>query len=88
MADLYPTQTRLALLQDVKDGLIVADVRSEDVWRDERLAGIYDPMTATRTKVTARVRELEEAELIQLGGNYIYRLTDTGRAVLNGAVAR
>jgi hypothetical protein len=85
MTVLHPTPTRLDLLQDVKDGLVVASPSSEIVWRDERLAGIYDPLTATRTRVTARVRELEEAEWIQLGKNCAYRLTDAGRDLLREA---
>lgn len=84
MSDLYPTKTRVQLLMDVADGLVVADARSETIWRDETLAGFYDPLTATRAKVTARARELEDAEWIQLGRNYTYKLTDAGRAVLAG----
>ncbi|GIM88856.1 hypothetical protein [Paractinoplanes toevensis] len=85
MTDLHPTRTRLDLLQDAKDGLIVADRRGDVVWRDERLAGIYNPITATRTKVTARARELEQAEWIVLGGSGSYNLTDAGREILRAA---
>jgi hypothetical protein len=81
-SDLYPTPTRIELLQDVSAGLIVAEPSSETIWRDERLAGFYDPFTATRTRVTAKARELEDAEWIQLGGSYTYRLTDQGRELL------
>lgn len=85
-ADLYPTPTRLALLQDVADGLIVCELRSETIWRDERLAGIYDPLTATRARVTAKARELEDAEWIELGGQYTYRLTQAGRDLLRTVI--
>jgi hypothetical protein len=87
-SSLYPTPTRVNLLQDVADGLIMAEPSSETIWRDERLAGFYDPFTATRTRVTAKARELEEVEWIQLGAAYAYRLTDEGRAVLAAAVAK
>lgn len=81
-SDLYPTPTRLGLLADVGNGLIVAEPSSETIWRDERLGGFCDPMTATRTRVTAKARELEEAEWIELGGQYTYRLTNQGRELL------
>lgn len=82
MIDLYPTKTRLDLLQDVKDGLICTDGAA--IWRDERLAGIYDPITATRTKVTSRAHELEQAGWIKRVDTYSYRITDAGREVLAG----
>jgi hypothetical protein len=81
-SDLYPTPTRLGLLSDVGNGLIVAEPSSETIWRDERLGGFHDPFTATRTRVTAKARELEEAEWIELSGRYTYRLTDRGRDLL------
>jgi hypothetical protein len=84
---LYPTPTRIALLQDVGDGLIVAERQSETIWRDERLAGFYNPLTATRTRVTAKVHELEEEEWVELGGHYTYRLTKAGRDQLKAADA-
>jgi hypothetical protein len=86
MTEIAVTEARRLLLQDVADGLVVAEPSSETIWRDERLAGFYDPFTATRTKVTARARELEEAEWIQLGGRYVYRLTEKGSRIL-GAVS-
>ena len=85
MSDLRPTPTRVELLQDVANGLIVAEPSTETIWRDERLAGFYDPFTATRTRVTSKARELEVAEWIELGGRYTYRLTDKGRELLSVA---
>jgi hypothetical protein len=81
---LYPTKTRRALLRDVADGLIVAE--GAEVYRDERLAGFYDPLTAERTKVTARIREMEgTVGWVAVFSDRVYRLTDAGRAVLDAA---
>lgn len=81
MSDLYPTPSRVALLQDIADGLVVeADTAA---WRDEALAAFYDPFTATRTKVTARVREMVAAGWVEHDtATGMYWPTDAGRAVI------
>lgn len=76
MSDLYPTPTRLALLRDVQ---------AERITR--RLGGSYD---ANGYSVSARMIELRQAgwvQLVDLTGDfqYVWKLTDAGRAVLDGA---
>lgn len=80
--NLHPTPTRLALLRDVADGLVMEDPATEVIWRDDRLGGFYDPNTATCTRVTAKVRELENAGWVELGNLATYRLTETGKRIL------
>ncbi|HEX5543648.1 MAG TPA: hypothetical protein VFX60_19195 [Micromonospora sp.] len=87
-SSLQPTLPRVVLLSDVSNGLIVAEPSSETIWRDERLSGFYDPFTATRTKITARARELEQAGWIKPGPNNTYQLTDEGKAILAARTGR
>lgn len=77
-SNLYPTQTRLALLRDVDQGI---------VWRDDRDGQAYlGSGTGGRkaSKVTAAVDELLAAGWIEkrLSTSAVYRLTTAGRAVL------
>lgn len=89
MADLYPTKTRLALLQAVADGAVTHNLH----WLGRKPArSLWDRVdTSPRWKVvTAAAKEMALAGWICHGkpsGPSIYHsvpweLTDTGRAVL------
>jgi hypothetical protein len=76
MSDLYPTPTRLALLREVA---------AERITRS--LGSSYDRHGFS---VTARMIEMRQAGwvvLVDLSGDfqYVWKLTDAGRAVLDGA---
>lgn len=72
MSDLYPTKMRLALLAEVADHRIVG--RAYDAYS-----------VITGRKVAASMREMETAGWVVLAGGERWRLTDAGRAVLDGA---
>jgi len=81
MAELYPTKTRLALLQAVADGQVYQGTwyQDEDFWAD----GVRD------RNVTARMADLRRAGWVELGGRdpgkqwrRLWRLTAAGAAVL------
>ena len=79
--DLYPTKTRLVLLQDVGAGRVMSDVLAESdvIWLyPDAPVSWRDPV-----KVTARIREMERAGWVreELG---TWVLTDVGWKVLEG----
>jgi hypothetical protein len=91
MSDLYPTKTRLALLRDVA---------GEHITRNYFADGERDT-DGDGDKVTARIAEAEKAGWVHLddkvwttinvfdGGWWTlryWRLTDAGRALLDGAL--
>ena len=76
---LYPTKTRLALLQAVADGKAHVETSPP-----------YDSYAAGMGKVTARCEEMYRAGWIEQGGEFgafvrNYRLTNLGREVLEAA---
>jgi hypothetical protein len=81
---LHPTPTRVALLGDVADGLVVSE--GTTIWLDERLAYLYDPHAATRTRVTSRVNELVRADWVARDNDGTYRLTAAGQDTLADGV--
>lgn len=84
---LYPTKTRLALLQAVADGAVERDGLGLDLWDD------IDRQPRT-IRVTARITELEYAGWVRLttalrsrSGErlpQLWELTTTGRDILHG----
>lgn len=84
MTGLYPTRTRLDLLRAV-DAQQVVD---GDVSGDPDAQGEHwvCPEFEDPVRVTARIAELARAGWVELpDGHAIWRLTDAGRAVLDGA---
>lgn len=83
MSDLYPTRTRLALLQDVDDGQVVFAPGQ---------GGVLNLATTPPTQVVSATAEMRRAGWIDVDldegadvlGSYPYAVTDTGRAVLAG----
>ncbi len=70
VSDLYPTKTRVALLEHVETGRVFRDVIGDDYISADR-------------KVNARIVEVERAGWVQLDKTDTWRLTDAGRAVLD-----
>lgn len=82
--DLHPTKTRLQLLRDVRDGLVVEGLTEETEGHVWCTADAQYGVPAR--KVTARVHELEGAGWVECAENLVdWRLTDTGQTVLDGA---
>lgn len=87
MSTLYPTKTRLALLQAVADGDVYKEIAflPYDSYHRAK-AGI-----SVRRRVSARCEELHRAGWIELNSENTqrwsrpWRLTDAGRAVLDSA---
>ncbi len=81
MRDLYPTPSRLALPEAIGQDAVLDGITDEtdgDIWWTDLL----DPPR----KVTARVLEAERAGWVEQGPDgCFWRLTDAGRAVLDGA---
>lgn len=74
MADLHPTPSRLGLLADVADHIVTTD--QDVIWLDPSPPGGF-----TRTRVTARIRELETAGWVEDRGDR-WVLTDRGQELL------
>ncbi len=68
MGELYPTRTRLALLEQVEAGRVFRDVIGDDYISADR-------------KVNARIAEARHADWVELDKHETWRLTDAGRAV-------
>lgn len=78
MPDLYPTKTRLALLQAVAADLVIEGL-TEETHGHTWLTDEIDPPR----KVSARVTELHRAGWVELDyAQAFWRLTDEGRRVL------
>lgn len=80
---LYPTKTRLALLERVAQGDVlegITDNTEGETW-------LTDMDGSVPQKVTARIAELERAGWVRLPDDppVVWRLTDAGRAVLAAA---
>lgn len=79
MGDLFPTKTRLALLDDVANGQVLTDITEDD---DVILLFPNAPTEwQSRVRVTARIRELERAGWIH-EDTHSWRLTAAGHTVL------
>lgn len=82
---LHPNHARLALLQDVDDGLVVYAPGQ---------GGVLNLATQPPRSVVSETAEMREVGWISVDiregadtlGSYPYALTDTGRAVLEGGV--
>lgn len=85
MSDLFPTKTRLALMRAVAAGHVLQlpdEERGDLATFDTTDAEIGAPAR----RVNARAAELERAGWVRLMADDVtYRLTDAGRAVLDGA---
>ncbi|HEX5997335.1 MAG TPA: hypothetical protein VFY84_19520 [Jiangellales bacterium] len=85
---LYPTKTRLALLRDVRDG-VVLDLIDDTIDPGQEIptwntAGAEDGFPARR--VTAAITAMCREGWVTLGSDHMtWRLTDKGRAVLRDA---
>jgi len=77
--DLYPTKSRVALLIDVANGLVVADAGSSTAWRKDLLPRVRP------IRVTAKVNELVQAGWVVRDGR-AYVLTDAGQQILADGV--
>lgn len=72
--DLYPTKTRLQLLDDVDVGFVCG-------FEDD----VFNTRGTRSVKVTAQMRELERAGWVERPeGSAYYRLTDAGRVIRDG----
>lgn len=90
MAELHPTPTRLNLLRDIADGLVVV-YPGEAAFVVPSLSEFYDPFNDRRRKVTGRVNELVNAGWVELRvfssdlSPDLWVLTEAGRKVLEEA---
>lgn len=79
-ADLYPTPTRLRLLDQIANSQVATDITEDGdviwLWPDAPTSW------QDRVKVTARVRELETAGWAEQSHGMWWIPTDTGYAVL------
>lgn len=78
MTDLYPTKTRLALLEAVNAGAVLEGI-SESTEGHTWLT--FDDGTPA-VKVTERIRDVFRAGWVWLNEPPVWRLTDLGREVL------
>lgn len=81
--ELYPTPTRLELLRAIQNSVVEVDTTADD------FTVVLFPYAPTswqeRQIVTARVLEVERAGWVELRPWDGYKLTDAGRAILDGA---
>jgi hypothetical protein len=80
VSNLYPTPTRLALLREVAAGNVIEGITEET----DGHTWLVDPETGDRRKVCARIEEALKAGWV-VQDEAFWRLTRTGRAVLDGA---
>ena len=81
MANLYPTKTRLALLQAIVDGEVVTGIGPRSARIDIYQVDPQPPHEST--KVTSRVHELARAGWIRLDDIDTPTITDLGCVVLD-----
>lgn len=84
-ADLYPTKTRLALLRQVANSQVITDISPEA--DDQDVIWLFPDAPTSwqwRTRVTARIREMEHAGWVTEGDHIgaTWYPTDTGYDVL------
>lgn len=79
---LYPTKTRLALLQAVADGEVWQNLNGESIETASHVVGVSDPIC----RVTAAIAEQQKAgwvHLVELKyGAKQWQITDAGREQL------
>lgn len=82
--ELHPTKTRIQLLRDIANGQVLTDITAEP--EDGDVIWLFPDAPTTwqnRTRVTARVQELERAGWVEQQPNGMdWDLTDAGRKVL------
>lgn len=80
MADLFPTKTRLDLLEAVRDGLVLTHPMDEEIYP------LQDPDPPHC--VTERMRQMYRAKWVEPqeeSGSLAWELTDAGRETLEEA---
>lgn len=75
MSDLYPTKTRMALLEHIGDGSVRKDPYNTQI--------VYEMREPPRHNLTARTAEVIRAGWARVE-NYDVVLTEAGKAVLKG----
>ena len=83
MNDLYPTKTRLALLQAVADGAVLEGITPDT----EGHTWLTFDDGDKPVKVNARIDEVEKAGWVYINEPPFWKLTELGREVLEAATS-